>query len=307
MARQGLTGNLDPIMAVSAVAVVADSAAALAPDLAAHWGITVVPMQLEVAGRPLSEADMPLDELVRHLDDGVQTSAPPPGAFVEAVRSALEAGSRSAVVLTVGSNLSSTYQSALTASRLVGDDGGVRVVDTGTAAGAEGLVVLAAAQEAAAGGSLAEVEARAQLAAGEVRLVAAVEELKYLVRGGRLASGAARAGEHLGVRPVFELRRGKIRPLRPSLSADGALDQILAQWRRSVVEGADLHVAALHALRDEDAVVLLDKVRAEVEPVTALIGTFGPVMVAHTGPGVIGLAWWWERRPEPAPSPPGHS
>ncbi len=291
----------------AAVAVVADSASALAPELAARWGITLVPMQLEIGGQPVPEADMSLDELVSRLDDGVQTSAPPPGAFVEAVSSALEAGARSAVVLTVGSNLSSSYQSALTASRLVGNDTPVVVVDTGTAAGAEGLVVLAAAHEALAGGSLAQVGARAHLAAGEVRLVAAVAELKYLVRGGRLAAGAARAGEHLGVRPVFELRRGKIRPLRPSLSVAAALDQILSLWRRSIVEDADLHVAALHALRDEDAVVLLDKVRAEVEPVTALIGTFGPVMVAHTGPGVIGLAWWWERRRAPAPALHEHS
>jgi DegV family protein with EDD domain len=303
-------GNLGQVMAARVVAVVADSAAALDPDLAVEWGITVVPMHLEVAGRPMSEADMPLDELVRHLDDGVQTSAPPPGAFAEALEVARGGGPRSVVVLTVGRNLSSSYQSAVTAARLVGDEVPVAVVDTGTAAGAEGLVVLAAAQAAAAGGSLAEVEARAQLAAAEVRLVASVEELKYLVRGGRLAAGAARAGEHLGVRPVFELRQGRIHPLRPSLSAEGALDQILAQWRHSVVQGADLHVAALHALRGEDAATLLDKVRAEVEPATALIGTFGPVMVAHTGPGVIGLAWWWDARtPPPAAeaSGPGRS
>jgi DegV family protein with EDD domain len=286
-------------MAVPTVAVVADSAAALDPGLAAELGIVTVPMQLEVGGRALSEAEMPLDELVRHLDDGVQTSAPPPGAFVEAIESALSRGAGAVVVLTVGSNLSSTYQSAATASTVAGQGSPVAVVDTGTAAGAEGLVVLAAAQAAAAGASVEDVEARARLVADRVRLVAAVEELKYLVRGGRLTSAAARAGEHLGVRPVFELRRGKIRPMRPSLSSDGAFDQILAQWRRSTVEGAVLHVAALHALRDDDAHALLDKVRAEVEPATALVGTFGPVMVAHTGPGVIGLAWWWET-PEPS-------
>ena len=71
-------------MAVPAVAVVADSAAALDPALAGELGIVTVPMQLEVGGVSRSEADMPLDELVRHLDDGVQTSAPPPGAFVDA-------------------------------------------------------------------------------------------------------------------------------------------------------------------------------------------------------------------------------
>jgi DegV family protein with EDD domain len=277
------------------VAVVADSAAALDPALAAAHRIVTVPMQLEIGGVPVAEADMGLDELVAHLDDGVQTSAPPPGAFVEAIESAVADGADGVVVLTVGRNLSSTYQSAVTAAGVADTDVPVRVVDTGTAAGAEGLVVLAAAQAAAAGGTVDEVEGRAQLAAERVRLVAAVEHLTYLVRGGRLAASAARAGTHLGVRPLFELRRAHIRPLRPSLSSEGAFDQVLAQWRKSRVDGAALHVAALHALRGDDAEALLEKVRAECEPATALVGTFGPVMVAHTGPGVIGLAWWWEQ------------
>ena len=295
--------SLGRVMEPPAVAVVADSAAALDPALSAGLGIVTVPMELEVGGRPVHEADMGLDELVAHLEEGVQTSAPSPGAFAAALEEARSAGATAAVVLTVGSSLSSTFQSARTAASLVGETLPVAVVDTGTAAGAEGLVVLAAAQSARAGASLQEVEARANLVAGRVRLVAAVEELKYLVRGGRLAAGAARAGSHLGVRPLFELRRDRIRPLRPSFSSDGALDQLLGQWRRSKVEGADLHVAALSALRDEDATALLEKVRAEDEPVTALVGSFGPVMVAHTGPGVIGLAWWWEPRWErPRPS-----
>src|SRR5579862_345368 len=166
------------------VVVVADSAAALDPALAARHGIVSVPMELEIGGRPVHEADMGLDELVAHLEDGVQTSAPPPGAFVEALERARDGGAEAAVVLTVGSSLSSTFQSARTAVSLLGETLAVAVVDTGTAAGAEGLVVLAAAEAAAAGGSLQEVEARAQLVAGRVRLVAAVEELKYLVRGG---------------------------------------------------------------------------------------------------------------------------
>ena len=279
------------------VAVIADSAAALDPALAAERGIVTVPMLLEIGGRPVPEGEMSLDELVARLDDGVQTSGPAPGAFVTAIEQARESGADGALVLTVGQRLSSTYQAASTAAAIAGGDFPVRVLDTGTAAGAEGLVVLAAAQAARAGDSLAQVETRALLAAERVRLVAAVEQLTYLVRGGRLAASAAWAGNHLGVRPLFELRRARIRPLRPSLSSDGAFDQILGQWRRSTVEGAALHVAALHALRGEDAAALLDKVRAEVEPATALIGTFGPVMVAHTGPGVIGLAWWWEPRP----------
>jgi DegV family protein with EDD domain len=274
------------------VAVVCDSAASLGAALAARWGVVVVPMQLEVGGEPLSEEEMSLDDLVANLPDGVKTSGPPPGAFVQAITGV--ASGDGVVVLTVGQRFSSTFQSAQSAAGLVEGTDPVRVVDTATAAGAEGLVVLAAAEAARAGASVDDVAAVAESVAGRVRLVAAVEDLTSLVRGGRLPASAARAGVHLGVRVLFELRASGPRPLRPSLSAGGAFDQLVAQWRRSIIPGARLHVAALHALRPEEAEQLLAAVRQEVEPASSFVGTFGQVMVAHTGPGVIGLAWWWQ-------------
>jgi fatty acid-binding protein DegV len=48
----------------------------------------------------------------------------------------------------------------------------------------------------------------------------------------------------------------------------------------------------MHALASEQAKTLLDAVRTEVEPATALIGSFSPVMLVHSGPDLVGLAWW---------------
>ena len=275
------------------VTIVTDSAASLDAAEAARLGVVTVPMQVEIGGRPLGEAEVSLDELMAHIDEGVHTSGPAPGAFLAAIGQAAENGG--VLILTVGERLSSTYQSACTAAAMVDDPSQVCVVDTGTAAGAEGLVVLAAARAAAAGASLTEVERQARAVCRRVRLVAAVEHLKYLAHGGRVPAIAARTGERLGVRPVFEMSQAQIHPLRPSLSAEGAREQILNHWRKSRPDDGDtaLHVAALHALRPEEAAALMDAVTADTQPETSFIGTFGPVMVAHTGPGVIGLAWWW--------------
>ena len=302
------------------VAVICDSAAALDAELAQAHGITVVPMQLEIAGEPLEESDVAIDKLVERLDDGIQTSAPSPGAFAVALESVGVAidgvgyvddpvdddrrdppGSHpadrpaEAIICTVGQKLSSTYASAEAAVRLATHPDAVRIVDTGTAAGAEGLVVLAAAQAARQGLSLLAVAERAQDVASRVHLVAAVEQLTYLVRGGRVAPLAARTGTRLGMRLVFELHDGHARPLRPSFHLEAVFDQILAHVRRNrPPAGGTLHVAALHSMRENQARDLLARVRTEMEAVDAFVGGFGPVMVAHTGPGVIGLAWWWE-------------
>ena len=73
-----------------------------------------------------------------------------------------------------------------------------------------------------------------------------------------------------------------------------ARHRVLATWAGTIVEGAALHVAVLHALDEQGAEALLAEVRRRVEPASAFVGSFSPVMVAHTGPGLVGLAWRWE-------------
>lgn len=293
------------------VGIVADSAASLPPELAVAAGIHVVPMQLTVGERSGPEDAFNLDDVMSRLAEGVSTSGPSPAAFVEAIRAADEGGG--VVVLTVSAELSSTTRAAEIAADASGRQ--VRVVDTGTAAGAEGLVVLEAARAARGGEPLAAVAARARWVADRVRLVAAVDSLEQLARGGRIPDVAARAGRYLDVRPLFELRGGRPRPLRPVRGKEAARDAILAAWRRSRpvalrqpagARAHRLHVAALHALDLAAAEDLLERVRAEVAPVESFIGRFSPVMLAHTGPGVRGLAWWWEETPDESPTtPPG--
>ena len=271
------------------VIVITDSAAALPPELVASTGVRVVPMWLTVNGEPEPEGRRALEELVT-IDD-IKTSAPTPGEFETAVKEALVA-SDGVVVLTIASSMSATFQSASVAAQATG--GPVRVVDTKTAGGAEALVVLAAADAARRGASLDEVEASARTVIERVRLVATLPTLEHLVRSGRVPGIAGWAGRRLGINPLFEFRGGKVRRLRPALSPEAALDRIVGLVERSHVDGARLHVAALHALALETANELLARVSEHEHPTTVFIGEFGPVMVVHTGPGLAGLAWWWE-------------
>jgi DegV family protein with EDD domain len=271
------------------VRVITDSTAALDAATAAACGVTIVPTLVTLGGVSYRDGDLPLAELLERFDEGVSTSGPPPGAFVES----LEGAGDGAVVLTVASRLSSTFKAATIASA-VSPDRLVRVLDTGTAAGAQALAALHAARVAAGGGSLDEVEAAARSVAQRARLCGVLETLEYLVRGGRINSAVGRLASALRVRPLFELQDGTIRSLRPSFSREGAMARLLRIWRRSRVEGARLHVIALHALAPHAARYLLDRVCREVEPATALVAEFGAVMVVHTGPGLVALSWWWE-------------
>ena len=273
------------------VGILTDSAAALPPEIAGARHIGVVPMWLTVDGQSVREGDLPLAELLAH--DDVTTSGPTPGEFEGAVKEQQRNTDDGVLVLTIASTMSSTYEAAVLGARAAGGD--VRVVDTTTAAGAQALVVLAASDAAASGASLAEVEAAALAAVEQVRLLATVPSLDHLVRSGRVPNIAGWAGKRLGLAPLFEFRAGGAHALRPARGLDAALDRIVARWRRDREDGARLHVAALHAEAEDAARQLLERVRAEAEPETAFVGTFGTVMVVHTGPGLVGLAWRWAR------------
>jgi DegV family protein with EDD domain len=154
-------------------------------------------------------------------------------------------------------------------------------------------VVLAAADRAARGGTLDEVEAAAREAVARVRLVASVPNLDHLVRSGRVPDIAARAGRALGLAPLFEFRDGAAHVMRPARGLDAAIDRMVARCRRDARPGASVQVVALHAQSPEAAEKLLARVEEELAPTTAFVASFGVVMVVHTGPGLIGLAWQW--------------
>jgi DegV family protein with EDD domain len=285
------------------VTIVTDTAAALPPDLVERYGIRVVPLWLTVGGERHRDGEIPLDELVGRFDEPITTSAPSPGEFATVLADAR--GDGAVLVLTIASGMSSTHDSARLAAKLVADDAdvgvadehAVSVVDTGTAAGAQALIVLAAAQVAAGGGDIGAAQAAAEQVAAKVRLVATVADLERLARSGRVPDAARWIGDKLGVRPLFEFREGRARPLRPAFSLEAARERVVQRCAADAPGGdpgaGRLHVTVLHALAPEAADDLVDRLRP-LRPASLLVGPFSPVMVAHTGRGLAGLAWWWE-------------
>mgnify|MGYP001822132667 CR=1 FL=1 len=276
------------------VTVITDSVATLPPRLAEEIGIVVVPERLTLGENAYYDGDLGLEEVVARIDEGFTTSGPSPGDFLQVLTE--QAGKTGALIVTVSRELaSSTFESAHTAARLHGSP--VEVFDSRTAAGAQGLVVAGAAAVAARGEPLKTVVEEARYIAERVRLVARLDDLSWLARGGHVPYLAARAGDMVGVRPLVEVRHGRVHAMRPALSVDGASERLLDIWRSSNPgDGARLHIAGLHALGRQEAVHLLDEVRSEVAPETEFVGYFGTVMVVHSGPSLTGIAWWWDTR-----------
>lgn len=279
------------------VVVVTDTTASLSPQLAAQSGVRLVPLTVAVAGQAYRDTEV--DESI--LAGGRATTAgPAPGDFLAALRDAPDG----AVIVTVAASLSSTSASAHAAAALA--DTPVEVVDSRSAAGAQALVVLAAADRAARGGSLAEVADAAREAASQVRLVGCLESLDGLARSGRLPGIAALAARTTGLQFMFTLHGGAMRPIRPAASRAAALDRMVDMCLSSGTAAGIVDIVAIGqvaGLQDRLARAAED---GRLRIGRMITGTFGAAVTLYTGPRVTGLAWRWlggvaRRMPRPGP------
>jgi DegV family protein with EDD domain len=272
------------------VAVVTDSAANLPGELVRELGIEVVPMYLKFGEAVYRDGvDLtPADFYQRLVRDGqpASTSVPSPGDYLEAYR---RAGQEEIVCVTVASSMSSSSQQATLGSERF--PGRVEVVDSMTASMAEGFVAEEAARAAVAGGSIEEVAERARDVARRTRLLATVGTFEFRRRSGRVNSLQAYAATMLDIKPVFGFKDGKIAAVARTRTRRRAVDRILAD---TVAEAGDrpLHLAVIHAAAEDEARDLLNRVADRTHVIERVIAAVTPVIGAHTGPGLLGTAFY---------------
>lgn len=243
--------------------------------------------------------DMSPDEFytrLRWAEKQPTTSGSSPGPFLEAYRRASQQASR-ILCITIPSKLSGMFNSAQLAKETAKKTiPGViiEIIDCRTAAVGQGLVVLAAARVAEVGKSLAEVVATTRRVMERVSLFATLGTLHYLVKGGRVPKAAELASSLLQIKPIFSINDGNAFPVTNARTYDGAIKRILKMMERNVVKGKPLYVAVMHADALERAVAIKQEIAARFDCTELFITEFTPVMGVHTGPGVVGVAFYNE-------------
>lgn len=274
---------------MSTVAVIADSAASLPPALAKKWGIIVVPLQVIVDDHSFSEGeDITPADVLAHLIAGraVSTSQPSVRAFEDAYRRAAEAGATGVVAVLISGDMSGTVNAARKAAQ--GATIPIEVVDTHTVAMATGFAALAASALSAQGADVAAVAQRAREVASSALCVFTLDSLEYLRRGGRISAATAAIGDALSLRPIIEIREGKLAVLdrvRTTARARNAmLDVLDGQLQRFTRPAAAIMVLGEEQYGD-DAASLVETRHPEL---TMLVRTpVSAVLAAHAGPGVL--------------------
>jgi len=276
------------------IAVVTDSVANIPAELVEKYDIHVIPC-LVVFGQEVFRdgVDMTPTEFYRRFRESEElptTSVPSMGEFLSLYRR-LGKEAEGIVSIHLSNKLSATVELARGASRMLPDIP-IRVIDTHNAAMAQGFVVLEAARVAAAGGSLREVVAKAEEMIPKVHLRAVLDTLKYLHRTGRIGRAEALAGSVLQIKPILHVGRdGVVEALEKPRTKRKAVRRML-EMMEEIVGSGPVHVAVMHADALEEAERLREEVASRFNCVELLVTEFTPVMGAHTGPGLLGLAFY---------------
>jgi len=280
---------------VAPVAVVSDTTAYLPLEVAAQNDVQLVSLYVNFgAERTEREADIAdfdafYDQL-RSAEELPTTSQPSVGDFVS-VYEPLLADGRDVVSIHIAGGLSGTPEAARQAKETLERDrkGGerVHVFDSSTAAGGLGLVVVAAARRAAGGGDAQAVLEAAASARADLKMWFSIDTLEFLKRGGRIGAASAWIGSTLKIKPILSVEN-EITPVERVRTSRRAFERMVDYARQRHASGADAWVVQ-HIQAPEQADQLAERCREIFGGDPVFTSEIGPVLGAHTGPGLLGV------------------
>jgi DegV family protein with EDD domain len=270
-----------------AVRIVTDSTCDLPPETVARLGITVVPLTILWDGEELLDGidiDAPaFYDRLRKSATLPKTSQPSVDRFVAAYRAIPE--SDEVVSIHISSRMSGTINSA-TAAREQLSGRRIEIVDSEHVSLGLGAIVVIAAEAANAGATADAVAASARAAIQRVHVVALVDTLEFLRRGGRIGRARSLLGSILNIKPILHIQDGEMAPLDRVRTYNRAVERLV----QAATEHHDLERLYVAAGGDDAAATALaDRIRPLLPGVEVNVGRIGPVVGVHAGPGVLGV------------------
>lgn len=274
------------------VRIVTDSTADIPLPEAEALGITIVPLTVFFGEEAyLDGVELDNSSFYKKLQASKalpRTSQPAPAAFLQAFTSLIEEGATGILSIHLSSKLSGTYQSACTARDSLPEElkhVPIEIIDSQSISGGMSPAIIQAAQEARAGVDMETLKTHVLDILARTRLLAALDTLEYLQRGGRIGAARALLGNMLNVKPIISLKNGVVVPIeqpRTRSKAYARIAQMVSEM--GPIESLSI-VQSNEEVGNQLATVLKTVYQGEI-PRTK----FGAVLGTHAGPGIVGTA-----------------
>lgn len=273
------------------VKIITDSASDFSEELAAKYDVSVIPLTVRFDDREfVDRIELTHDDFLRRMSENAvlpSTAAPSPGAFEAAFRQAKEGEYTEAVCITMSSKLSATHQAAVAGAKHSADVIDVEVIDSMQCTIGESILVRHAAERATDGASAKEIAAEVSTLRKRIELIAALDTLENLKKGGRIGKTQAFFGTLLAMKPVIAIQDGEVAALARPRTRAKALNYLI-QYVQSQLPVERVVIGHTGA---QDIDTFVSELHAAIPDQDVEISSVGPIIATHGGQGLIGVAF----------------
>lgn len=276
------------------IRIITDSTSDITQVDAKNLNISVVPLRVRIDNEEFQDGiNLTAEEFYEKLKEAKSlpvTSQPSPEDFLKLFEDA-KANNDEVIVITISSLLSGTNQSATLAKSLCEYDK-IYIVDSCNVTLGLNLLVKYAVSLRDKLCSAEEIALELNKVKERINILAVVDTLEYLKKGGRLSSTAALAGTLLSIKPIIRVKDGVVAVAAKARGTNGAFSKI-----KSLIEetgGIDFNMP--HLLGYTGAVSVLEPFEAYLDKSMELtnlpVNIIGSTVGVHAGPGACGIAYF---------------
>lgn len=275
------------------VAIITDSSAYLPQEIVDELDIHVVPLTLHWEDKSYRDGeDIRAEEFYERLaeaDTIPTTSQTTVGEFDRLFKDLLDRDF-AVLALLISSGISGTVESAIQ-SKSNFPDAPIEVLDSRLVSMALGFMVMTVARAAKNSASLSECKALADEVYPKIGVYFTVDTLKYLNKGGRINTAKRLMGSALNIKPIMEIRNGKIELVESVRSRKKAVRRMLELVEQDIAGREPVRISTFHAAAEADNQALMAEAIELFNPVETVTTFVSPVIGAHTGPGTLSIAY----------------
>ncbi|MBR8664835.1 DegV family protein [Bacillus paralicheniformis] len=275
------------------IKIVTDSTADLSEELLREYHISVLPLSISIDGIVYRDRfDIQPDEFIEKMESAAElpkSSQPPLGAFIELYEELTADGSE-VISIHLSSQLSGTYQTAVSASNMV--DGNITVIDSMYISKGLGFQVVRAALLAEEGMTAEAIVKDLENLRDRTSLYVTIDHFDNLIKGGRIGKGKALIGSLLKVKPIARLEDGIYTPEKNVRSTSQLIRYLTGQFLSAVKGRTVQAIGIAHADALDLAHRLKDSLLEHIPGIDIDIAYTTPIISVHTGKGAIGFTFY---------------
>jgi len=275
------------------IRIVIDSTSDVTNEIIEKYNLKMVPLTVNFEDESfLDKIELSSSDFFEKLEKSEKlptTSQVSPGVFVEAFSEILLDGDQ-VLGIFLASEFSGTYDSASIAKNMIGSDN-IHIIDSRNVCLGTFSLILEAIELVNKNKTIEKIVEELEKDKEKIVAVAGLETLKYLEKGGRLSKGQAVIGSILKIKPVIEIKDGKLNVIEKIRGKNKTIKWFDEWIEKNNYDLSDKTVLLFHARNEDQLKILRETIEEKYNIKNIIEQEIGPVIGTHAGPGVLGIGF----------------